>query len=243
MKSMIYLPFVALAAFVIGSWGPSADLRQLKDAARDEQSDRGKKRSAKKNSGLGTIAQMVHIPDEPPERPASTNDTPEEVPFSPPEAQSASAVTNAAACANDEDGDKRRARKVALEWIGVRADIAKTQWKTKLNLSESDCTTFDGVVDEMNAALRETMDALVATVSAEGKVTNEMIVHLMSEMTTALANAYDGLAAALPQADREQLSEIPVYDLVSPWAIEPLFDAEEMLGEDIFKSRHTEVEE
>ena len=125
----------------------------------------------------------------------------------------------------------------------MRSDVAKAQWKTKLNLSESDCAAFEGVADEMNAALRATMDALVATISAEGKVSDEVLVRLMSEMTTTLANAYDGLAAALPQADRAQLSEIPVYDLVSPWAIEPLFDAEEMLGEDIFKPRHAEDED
>ena len=144
MKNLIYIPFVALAAFVIGSWGPSADLRKLRDEAKEERSDRGKRKSARKNSGLGSLAQLVRIPDEPPEPPASTNDTPEEVPFLPPEAQSGSATTNAVASgglfprAKGADEDDRRAREAALELMAVRSDVAKAQWKTKLNLSESD---------------------------------------------------------------------------------------------------------
>ena len=67
---------VTLAAFVIGSWGPSADLRKLRDEAREERSDRGKRKSARKNSSLGSFAQLVRIPDEPSETPASTNAAP-----------------------------------------------------------------------------------------------------------------------------------------------------------------------
>ncbi len=229
------LPFACLLGFIVGNWGPRADLQALREL------DKNEKRAAaeRKPDGFRTFARMVKIP-EAAKHPRRRRQPRTEVP------RSVIAVTNApkaevtAAAPEDPNTatsvperlspDDLRARiEEAQELWATRVEVARAQWKSKLGLSDDDEKTFDNALREMNEELYKRVSILAARLASEEKMTPELGFRLMGDTSTILAETYDKIGACVPQERRAEISEMQMIDFIDPTVAEPLIDVQDKL--------------
>ena len=237
-KCFYLLPLACLVGFVVGSWGPRADLRALKELGKNE------KRAAaeQKPDGLDTFARMAKIP-ETARHPRRRRPTRAEARRSviaitnAPKAEVSTAVpgnTNAVAAA--EAPKKRRmpddlAARIdeAQEMWATRVDVARAQWKAKLKLSGEAERAFDDALQEMNEKLYASAQELARRLASEEKMTPELGFRLMGDTSTILAETYDKIGEILPQGQRAEVSEMQMIDFIDPAVAEPLIDVQDKL--------------
>ena len=237
MKTWFWIPMAAIAGIIAGSWGPREDLESYKESVRAERSQ--KKVSG--TAGFDAFARLANIPDVAKRRPKSrTNELARGVGRS----ASVGGTTNAAAVAeksnpvpDEPKGGRRISREdlrarieEAAELWNTRVEIAKTQWKGKLGIKdEKSSAAFDSAVATMNEALRDTMEALAEEIEKAGKVSPELGLRMMGDLTRNMAEAYDAIGAAVPPERRAEVSEIPVHEFIDPMVAEPLIGVQDKL--------------
>ena len=237
-KCFYLLPLACLVGFVVGSWGPRADLRALKELGKNE------KRAAaeQKPDGLDTFARMAKIP-ETARHPRRRRPTRAEARRSviaitnAPKAEVSAAVpgnTNAVAAA--EAPKKRRmpddlAARIdeAQEMWATRVDVARAQWKAKLKLSGEAEKAFDDALQDMNEKLYASVSALAERLASDEKMTPELGFRLMGDTSAILAETYDKIGAQLPQDQRAEVSEMQMIDFIDPAVAEPLVKVQDKL--------------
>ena len=230
MKTWHWLPLAAILGFAAGSWGPRADLAALQEKSRAEHHRRSERRP-EKSAGFETFAQMTGIPEKArqprfaPAEPAATNA---------PDA-AAESGTNAAPRVvvrgrrRLSPEDLRSRIEEAGELWRTRVELARTQWKGKLKLSGPAADGFDAALDEMNASMRESMAALASEIAAAGRMTPELTMRLMGEVTATMAQTYDRIAESAPGADRGDVSDLPVFEFIDPSVAEPLIAVQDLI--------------
>ena len=239
MKNWFWIPLAAIAGVIAGSWGPREDLESYKESVQAERTQ--KKVSG--TAGFDAFAQLANIPDVAKRRPkARTNELARSVRPSVPVGD----TTNAAVVAEVEDrksvpeepkSDHRLSREdlearieEAAELWNTRVELAKTQWKGKLGIKdEKSSAAFDSAVATMNEALRDTMEALAEEIEKAGKVSPELGLRMMGDLTRNMAEAYDAIGAAVPPERRAEVSEIPVHEFIDPMVAEPLIGVQDKL--------------
>ena len=237
-KCFYLLPLACLVGFLVGSWGPRADLRALKELGKNE------KRTAaeQKPDGLDTFARMAKIP-ETARHPRRRRPTRAEARRSviaitnAPKAEVSAAVpgnTNAVAAA--EAPKKRRmpddlAARIdeAQEMWATRVDVARAQWKAKLKLSGETEKAFDDALQELNERLYASVQDLAKRLASEEKMTPELGFRLMGDTSRILAETYDKVGEILPQEQRAEVSEMQMIDFIDPAVAEPLIDVQDKL--------------
>ena len=239
MKNWFWIPLAAIAGVIAGSWGPREDLEKFKEGVREERSQ--KKVSG--TAGFDAFARLANIPDVAKRRPkARTNELARSVRHLAPVGDK----TNATVVAEVEDKksapeepkrDHRisredleaRIEEVAELW-NTRVEIAKTQWKGRLGIKdEKSSAAFDSAVATMNEALRDTMEALAEEIEKAGKVSPELGLRMMGDLTRNMAEAYDAIGAAVPPERRADVSEIPVHEFIDPMMAEPLVGVQDKM--------------
>lgn len=230
MKNWYLIPLAAVAGLVAGAWGPRADL----EALREMQSEKAVKVESNAKSGFGAIASLVNIPEqarrvrmEP--RSDSTN-----------RVESVTNRVHFAAGTNGFDHASRRAvwrdRKDlknriedAKELWRTRSELARTQWKAKLDVSGDRERRFDEMVDAMNADLRDVMAEFASIVAERKDVTPELGVKMMSAVSRTLAEGYDALGECVEGDAREEVAKIPLHEFIDPSVIEPMIQVQDYL--------------
>ena len=237
MKNWFWIPLAAIAGVIAGSWGPREDLESYKESVQAERTQ--KKVSG--TAGFDAFAKLANIPDVAKRRPkALTNELARSVGHSVPVGD----TTNEAAVAVNpklaSEGPKRDRRisredlsariEEAAELWNTRVEIAKTQWKGKLGIKDGKASeAFDSAVATMNEALRDTMEALAEEVEKAGKVSPELGLRMMGDLTRNMAEAYAAIGAAVPSERRAEVSEIPVHEFIDPMVAEPLIGVQDKL--------------
>ena len=239
MKNWFWIPLAAIAGVIAGSWGPREDLESYKESVQAERTQ--KKVSG--TAGFDAFAKLANIPDVAKRRPkARTNELARSVGHLAP----VEGTTNATVVAEVEDkksvpeepkSDHRLSREdlearieEAAELWNTRVEIAKTQWKGKLGIKdEKTSAAFDSAVASMNEALRDTMEALAEEIEKAGKVSPELGLRMMGDLTRNMAEAYDAIGAAVPAERRAEVSEIPVHEFIDPMVAEPLIGVQDKL--------------
>ena len=84
-------------------------------------------------------------------------------------------------------------------------------------------------VATMNEVLRDTMEALAEEIEKAGKVSPELGLRMMGDLTRNMAEAYDAIGAAVPPERRAEVSEIPVHEFIDPMVAEPLIGVQDKL--------------
>ena len=241
-KSFYLLPLACLAGFIVGTWGPRADLRALRELTRDE-----KRADAERTpDGFGTFARMAKIPEaakhprrrRPPRvtarRPviAVTNAPKAAVAAPAPVAAGAAPEgTNAVArvSARRSPDDLGARIEEAQELWATRVDLARAQWKSKLGLSGEAERAFDDALQEMNEKLYASVETLAARLASEEKMTPELGFRLVSDTTAIMAETYDRIGANVAPDRRGEVSEMQMVDFIDPAVAEPLVDVQDKL--------------
>ena len=239
-KSYYLLPLACLAGFLVGSWGPRADLQALRELTKNEK----RADAERKPDGLDTFARMAKIPEtaKHPRRRrqartdvrrsviAVTNASKVEV------TADVSGATNAVAAAETQKSKSRRtpddlrARiEEAQEMWATRVDVARAQWKAKLGLSGDAEKAFDDALQDMNEKLYTSVSALAERLASEEKMTPELGFRLMGDTSTILAETYDKIGTCIPSERRAEISEMQMVDFIDPAVAEPLIDVQDKL--------------
>ena len=238
MKNWFWIPLAAIAGVIAGSWGPREDLESYKESVQVERTQ--KKVSG--TAGFDAFARLANIPDVAKRRPkARTNELARSVRHLAPVESS---MTNATAVAESPKAfpeepkngyrlsreDLAARIEEAAELWSARVEIAKTQWKGKLGVKDGKSSAaFDSAVATMNETLRDTMEAFAAEIENAGKMTPELGLRMMGDLTRNLAEAYDAIGAAVPPERRAEVSEVPVHEFIDPMVAEPLIGVQDKL--------------
>ncbi len=250
MKGWFLVPLAAIVGLVAGSWGPRADLRRVREAQREE-SVKGKVAAT---TGFDAFAKLTNIPDVAKRKP-TTNAVPRAVSAAAGKSKSSLGEAGLGDAAGEthrgteELGDaadetQRGAERTVLrEDLGARLEqaaelwntrvaLAKAQWKEKLSIAdEKTSAAFDAALGEMNERLRDSMEALAAEIEKAEKMTPELGLRLMGDVTRTMAETYDSIGAALPEDRRGDVSEMPVFEFIDPMVAEPLISVQDKLQE------------
>ncbi len=236
MKAWFFVPLAALVGLVAGSWGPREDLAHYKELVQTAQTER----RGRENAGFGAFANLTRIPDVAAHRPVATNveEVVEQEAENGAEAgETSEPATNRVSRARPQRVSREdlRARiDEAAELWRTRVELAKTQWKGKLRLDgAADSAAFDSALADMNADLRESMEALADEIERVGRMTPELGLRLMGDLSRTMAETYDVLGASLPKDRRDELSEMPVYEFIDPSVAEPLIRVQDALGDSV----------
>ena len=240
MKNWFWIPLAAIAGVIAGSWGPREDLESYKESVQAERTQKKVSGAA----GFDAFARLANIPDVAKRRPkARTNELARSVRHLAPDESS---KTNATAVADvkdkksvpEEPKSKHRLSREDLEarieeaaelW-NARVEMAKTQWKGKLGIKDDKASvSFDSAVATMNESLRETMESFAEEIENAGKMTPELGLRMMGDLTRNMAEAYDAIGAAVPPERRAAVSEIPVHEFIDPMVAEPLIGVQDKL--------------
>jgi hypothetical protein len=81
----------------------------------------------------------------------------------------------------------------------------------------------------MNESLRDTMEALAEEIEKAGKVSPELGLRMMGDLSRNLADAYDAIGALVPADRRGEVSEMPVHEFIDPMVAEPLISVQDKL--------------
>ena len=237
-KCFYLLPLACLAGFLVGTWGPRADLRALKELVENEK----KAAAEQKPDGFETFARMAKIPETARHprrrRPARaearrsaiavTNAPKEEVSAAAPKATNAVARADAPKPRRTPEDLAARIDEAQELWA-TRVDMARAQWKAKLNLSGEAEKAFDDALQEMNEKLYASVQELARRLASEEKMTPELGFRLMGDTSTILAETYDKIGEILPQGQRAEVSEMQMIDFIDPAVAEPLIGVQDKL--------------
>jgi len=241
MKHWYLIPMAAVAGLIAGSWGPRADLEELK-SLRESASE--KKVAHHRSGGFGAIADLANVPARA-SRPRRVKVDGERDAGGEYAADADVENTNAVELAettvsNDVENVGTTTRRVSPEDLRARIDeaaelwrtrseLAKTQWKTKLGLEGENAERFDETLAAMNDALRETMVAAAEEIARVEKLTPELGVKLISAMTESMGEAYEVIGNVVDEDKRGEVSEMTLHDFIDPFVIEPLVSVQDLL--------------
>ena len=232
MKNWYLIPLAAVAGIIAGAWGPRADLEALKEM----RSEKAVKSEANAKSGFGAIANLVNIPDR------ARKSRVESVPAQTNREEFAEAADRVHVAADTNRWNRTQRRAVwrdradlknriedAKELWRTRCELARTQWKAKLNVSGEEESRFDEMVDAMNADLKDLMGEFAAEVAATKDVSPELGVKMMSAFTRTLAEGYDAIGECVGDDVRGEVSNIPLHEFIDPSVIEPMIQVQDYL--------------
>ena len=239
-KCFFLLPLACLVGFLVGNWGPRADLRALQELTKNEK----RADAERKPDGLDTFARMAKIPEtakHPRRRRQARTDVRRSViaVTNAPKAEvtaDVSGATNAVAAAETQKSKSRRTpddlrarSEEAQEMWATRVDVARAQWKAKLGLSGDAEKAFDDALQDMNEKLYASVSALAERLAFEEKMTPELGFRLMGDTSTILAETYDKIGTCIPSERRAEISEMQMIDFIDPAVAEPLIDVQDKL--------------
>lgn len=230
MKHWYLIPLAAVAGLIAGAWGPRADLETLKEM----KSEKTVKAESNAKSGFGAIANLVNIPDRARHtRISPLSDSTNRV----------ESVTNGVQSVSGTNGWNRAHRRStwrdradlknriedAKELWRTRSELARTQWKAKLNVSGDNEKRFDEMVDAMNADLKDVMSEFASIVAERKDVSPELGVKMMSAVTRTLAEGYDALGECVEGDARDEVAKMPLHEFIDPSVIEPMIQVQDYL--------------
>ena len=242
MKNWFWIPLAAIAGGIVGSWGPREDLELYKANVQEERTQ--KKVSG--STGFDAFAKLANIPDVARHRPkARTNELARSVGHLAPAGNSATNAEVVAEIPDPKDPDAPKSRimrshfsredleariQEAADLWNTRVELAKTQWKGKLGIGDGKASEeFDSAVATMNESLHDTMEALAEEIEKAGKVSPELGLRMMGDLSRNLADAYDAIGALVPADRRGEVSEMPVHEFIDPMVAEPLIGVQDKL--------------
>lgn len=233
-RFILWLPLAFVAGGIVGAWGPSEELRALRERPARKRVEQGK------DAGFGAFARMVNIPDVAKRRrparaaaanvSAATNASVQTA--AAPAAEGRPAATNASAAkaarpVRRMDPEDLRARiDEAAELWRTRSDLVRASAVKKLGLDAAGEDRFDAALAGMNEELRASMQAIADALAAEEEMTPELGVRLMGDLSTTVAETYDRIGETVDADRRGEVSKLQLFELIDPSVAEPLIEVQ-----------------
>jgi hypothetical protein len=222
-KIFIYLPLAFITGGLIGMWGPNEELQTLKTR-------QAQKELAAKPKGFDSFARMINIPDiakrrrmhhSSTNRPKSNAErnitaTPKTVKAKKPQKAS-----------NPEDLQERIAE--AAELWQTRIELVRAGTLKSLSIGKDSEADFDAAMYKMNEEIRQSVQAIASALAAEEELTPELLVRLMGDVSTTMAQTYDNIGECVDDKFRDEVSKIQLIDFIDPSVAEPLIDVQDKL--------------
>ena len=243
ISALVWLPLALVVGGLVGAYGPMEELRTREERAEAEKT---KAKAKQKAAGaFGSFAQIVNIPDEAkrPRRPRPS-----------PKARKSAASTNSVESAESEvaaasDLSKTNApaakkrkpeKRLSPEDLKARIDEASDLWRTrievakasavsKLGLNDAGKESFETALDAMNDRLRDSMQIVADQIASAERMTPELGVRLMGDVSTALAETYDAIGACAGDGKRDEVSNLNLADFIDPSVAEPFVAVQDKL--------------
>ena len=223
---LVWLPLAFVVGGLIGAYGPTEELRTREERVEAENT---KAKAKQKSTGaFGSFAQIVNIPDEA-KRPRRPRRTPKD--------DKPAASTNSAESA---ERGRRPEKRLSPEDLKARIDEAADLWRTrievakasavsKLGLGDAGKASFEEALDAMNDRLRESAQIVADQIASAERMTPELGVRLMGEVSTALAETYDAIGACAGEGKRDEVSNMNLADFIDPSVAEPFVAVQDKL--------------
>ena len=237
---LVWLPLAFVVGGFIGAYGPTEELRTREERVEAEKT---KAKAKQKSTGaFGSFAQIVNIPDEAkrPRRPRRTpkDDKPAASTNSAESAESA--LASDAAKTNAPAQRRRPEKRLSPEDLKARIDEAADLWRTrievakasavsKLGLGDAGKASFEEALEAMNDRLRESAQIVADQIASAERMTPELGVRLMGEVSTALAETYDAIGACAGEGKRDEVSNMNLADFIDPSVAEPFVAVQDKL--------------
>ncbi len=231
IPALVWLPAVFVVGGLVGHYGPYEELRAKKLHAQEEKS------KPAGTDAFGSFARMVNIPAE------AKHPRRQSVPESNAATPAAKETqTNTTSAAIRTESPQRRHARLSPEDLRARIDEAAELWRArveiarasaveKLGLDEEKSRAFGDALDNMNAKLRDSMQAMADEVAAAQSMTPELGVRLMGDLSSALAETYDEIGAFVGDDLRGEVSNMQLVEFIDPSVGEPLIPVQDMLGQ------------
>ena len=242
-SSVVWIPAVFILGGLVGRFGPAEELRAYRQS--DEAKDAV--RVSRSANGFDSFAALANIPTaarrshraEKPQPSAVTNETAEVAGEKEPVETNETEVASSKAKPRRIDPEDLRARiDEAADLWRTRVEIKRATTIAKLGLDEKGVAAFDESIANMNAKLRDAMQAMADQLSAEkAEMTPELGVRLMGDLSIALAETYDAIGATVGEAKRGEISRLQLYEFVDPSAAEPLIAVQDRLDISAMRGR------
>lgn len=239
--ALIWIPAVFVLGGLVGRYGPTEELRAYRRSSETRESAKVSRAA----NGFESFAALANIPKAAKrprrEAPARSGETTNAV------ARAADAPAPRAP--NAAPPEAKRPRRLDPEDLRARIDEAAEIWRTRielkraatvenLGLDEKGATAFDAAVADMNARLRETMQAMADQLAADGaEMTPELGVRFLGDLSTAVADTYDALGASVGAGKRDDISRLQLYEFVDPSVAEPLIAVQDRLDVSALRGR------
>lgn len=233
MRMAIGIVVALVIGFVLGGFGPRADLRdaqaQLTEARKHAQS------VGPKSTDLRGVKDLLRLPDDNAvrERAAVKRATHAAGIATSETAIVASAGLNhTGAVAQTATGALRRAqmteelRKASDLW-NTRAAMARNSFVGNVELNAGQAEAFDTLVAAMNLRLETGINQWVETIRKQGALTTEDSIRAMNTLSSALTTTYDEMDRLMPPGWRGKTGEdFELVNFVDPAVAMPLVEFE-----------------
>jgi hypothetical protein len=229
----LWIPLAVVAGGIIGAWGPAEELHALKTRA-------AKTESAKtKTQGFDAFARVMNIPDVARkrrfrrERPGETKPPAEAKASAPAEIAPGKAdrAPRSGGHARQLNPEDLRARiEEAAELWRARGDLVFADTVKKLALDADGEARLQEIVEQMNEAVRSSVQAVADALAEEEALTPELGVRLMGDLSATMAETYDRIGECAGAERRAAVSRLNLADFIDPTVAEPLVGVQHKLG-------------
>lgn len=248
-SAWLFVPFACMIGIIVGAWGPREELRHLKKTTENTASN-----APSSADGFNSFANLVNIPKEAHSRHRTASDKPlftgatnsvehtaavaadmDDVAENDISPDDDNAVTNAPA---------HRTRPERLDPADLRARIAEAQelWSTRVDIARAQCfanlgiqgdaeaeAKFDEAVNSMNDELYATMQNMAEIIRKQPKLTKELGVRMMNDVSGIIAETYESIGAFVPEDKKGDAADLDFTDFIDPAVIEPLVQVQDKL--------------
>ena len=238
MKFAAICIVILIAGYLLGGWGPNAELKKMRDELSTVRAQLTT-RSTAKQSAIQGIKQILDIPAVPEKR------------WRRPEEEIDATATNAVADTEIQasTADERRTRRrrggfwrqnrdkpfkeqieKAADMWNVRSELARDSFVTNADLNEPQAIQFDVLIKAMNIRIEAGIRELVELIKDEGISGEEAGIRIINDITAAMVITYEALNHDMPKKWRENAGEkFNLSSLIDPRVALPLADVEDQL--------------
>ena len=129
-----------------------------------------------------------------------------------------------------QDPEKaRRDFEQAAEFMRARTELARKKVIKDLALDEAGTAVFDSAIADMNARLKDSVLTAVELLADEEKISPELTLRLIGDMTATLAEGYDAVGACVGEERRGEISQLQLVEFVQPDVMEPFLTVQDKL--------------
>ena len=223
MKTLAVAVAALLVGFVLGAWGPRADLRDARQEL-EGFADQAPLAAQPPDPAIGDVTRMLQIPkrasgkrtQKPAERTAGGLD---------PEDDKEDAKRPRDTEASRQSLEERIAE--AAELWQMRVDVARNAFLNNTGLDENAATQFDVLVQAMNIRLKHAIQLAVDDFKEGDMPDTELSVRLVNDLTEAVVLTYDEMDRTLPGDWREGAGDdFELLDFVNPSVAMPLTEVQ-----------------